>query len=94
MIRTVYIASVLGIVTFFIALGLGIAWGIAIGTSGPLVLASSFGAVGAGLLIGLIGFGLGLLFFRKPGVTTEEVEVMAEAATSTDSRERIEAARY
>jgi hypothetical protein len=82
MIRTVYIASILGIVTFFVALGLGVAWGIVIES--------------AGLLVGAIGFGLGLLFFGKPKAETQESDVLreAEATASGDGRERIEAARY
>jgi hypothetical protein len=96
MIRTVYIASILGIMTFFVALGLGVAWGIVIESAGLLVLVSSFGAVGAGLLVGAIGFGLGLLFFRKPKAESQESDVLreAEATASGDGRERIEASRY
>ena len=39
MIRTVYIASVLGVVTFFFALALGVSWGMVIEKAGILTLA-------------------------------------------------------
>ncbi len=63
--RTVYISAVVGIVIAFLSLGLGVAWGLVLEKDGPLILASSFSAVGAGLIVGAVGFTLGLVIFRR-----------------------------
>ena len=81
MIRTVYIAAVLGVMTFFGALALGVAWGLVIEKDGPAILASSFISVAAGLTIGAMGFGLGLLFFRTKKEKAE-LDVLEEAAAA------------
>ena len=78
MIRTVYIASVLGVVTFFFALSLGMSWGIAIANIGISSLVSSFTSVAVGLGIGAAGFGLGLLFFRTR-VQETSLDILDEA---------------
>ena len=89
MIRTVYIAAVLGVMTFFGALALGVAWGLVIEKDGPAILASSFISVAAGLTIGAMGFGLGLLFFRTKKEKVElDVLEEAEDFVREDGRER------
>ena len=64
MIRTVYIAAVLGVMTFFLALALGISWGMVLEKDGWEALTPSAVWVIVGLAVGVLGFGLGLLLFR------------------------------
>ena len=90
MIRTVYIASVLGVMAFFLALALGMSWGIVLEKEGLAALWPSIGSVAVGLGMGVFGLGLGLLFFRTKrrraavGIMGEVEEVIHE-----DGRERV-----
>lgn len=90
MIRTVYIAAVLGVMTFFLALALGISWGIVLEKSGPGTLAPSFISVAVGLAVGVLSLGLGLLFFRTKKRKVD-VDIMneVEEVIHEDGRERV-----
>ncbi len=89
MIRTVYIAAVLGVMTFFLALALGISWGIVLEKSGPEALASSFISVAVGLAVGVLSLGFGLLFFRaKRRRAAVGIMDEVEEAIHEDGRER------
>ena len=90
MTRTVYVAAVLGVMTFFLALALGLSWGIIIEKDGLGALWTSIGSVAAGLGIGVVSFGFGLLFYRTrkrkaaADIMDEVKEVIHE-----DGRERV-----
>ena len=89
MIRTVYIAAVLGIITFFLALSLGMSWGIVLAKEGVATLAPSFVSVGVGLAVGTLGFVLGLILFRtKKSKTTVDILGEVEQVVREDGRER------
>ena len=90
MIRTVYIAAVLGVMTFFLALALGISWGIVLEKSGPGTLAPSFISVAVGLTVGVFSLGLGLLLFRtRRRRATVDIMGEAEDVIHEDGRERV-----
>lgn len=90
MTRTVYIAAVLGVMTFFLALALGLSWGIVIAKVGLDALWPSIGSVAAGLMVGVLSFGFGLLFFRAKRKRAA-VDIMGEVeeAIHEDGRERV-----
>lgn len=90
MTRTVYIAAVLGVMTFFLALALGMSWGIVFQRDGLEALWPSIGSVAAGLTVGTLGLGLGLLFFRtKRRRTAVDIMEKVEEAIHEDGREMI-----
>ena len=90
MIRTVYVAAVLGVMTFFLALALGISWGIILEKDGLVALVPSIISVAAGLSVGIFSFGIGLLFYRTKKISAA-VDIMdkVEEAIHEDGRERI-----
>ncbi len=90
MIRTVYVAAVLGVMTFFLALSLGISWGIILEKDGLATLVPSIISVAAGLSVGVFSFGIGLLFYRTKG-RKAPVDIMSEVeeVIHEDGRERV-----
>ncbi|MCH8063670.1 MAG: hypothetical protein IH861_14340 [Chloroflexi bacterium] len=90
MIRTIYIAAVLGVMTFFFALALGISWGIILEKDSWVALVWPLTSAITGLTIGVLSFGLGLLFFRKKRIKAA-VDIMGEVeeAIHEDGRERV-----
>ncbi|MCH8064064.1 MAG: hypothetical protein IH861_16360 [Chloroflexi bacterium] len=90
MTRTVYIAAVLGVMTFFLALALGLSWGIVLEKSGPADLLWSGISLGAGLTVGVLSLGLGLLLFRTRRIKAA-VDIMGEVEEPIheDGRERV-----
>ncbi len=90
MTRTVYVAAVLGVMTFFLALALGLSWGIVIEKDGLGALWTSIGSVAVGLGIGVVSFGIGLLFYRtrKRKAAVDKMDEVKEVIHE-DGRERV-----
>ncbi len=90
MTRTVYIAAVLGVMTFFLALALGMSWGIIFAKDGINALWPSIGSVIAGLSVGIFSFGIGLLFFRaRKRKAAVDIMNEVEEVIHEDGRERV-----